>query len=112
MKVLFIACLWLLPGVASSDMTRALECRATLVGSTAPATRAAIPADDRSAAGSAGECSNEAPLAGGPAAEGTILRAVSPEGFDPNQTLPLPNAAWLFGSALIGFVAWSRRRAN
>ena len=110
--MLFIACLWLLPGAASSDTMRALECRGIPVSIASPAPRAANSADDGSAAGKAGECSNGTPQDSGPGAAGTILQAVSPEGFDPNQTLPLPNAAWLFGSALIGFVAWSRRRAN
>jgi hypothetical protein len=29
----------------------------------------------------------------------------------PVEEVPLPGAVWLFGSALLGFVTWSRRRA-
>lgn len=32
-------------------------------------------------------------------------------GFGPTTAVPIPNAALLFGSALVAFVTWSRRRA-
>lgn len=34
------------------------------------------------------------------------------EGPYPTTAVPIPNAAWLFGSALVAFVTWSRRRTS